>query len=316
MDNGGSAIYLCYMDESGTPSIPGNTTHFVLAGLALPISKWKFCEAEITKIKQRYGLGDEELHTGWMCRPYLEQSRIPEFTKLGREQRRSKVMRLRAEDLRRVQREVKRSKFYRQVKKNYLKTENYIHLTYNERRSFILEVAKSIASWDFARLFAEAINKDYFMTAKPASTGQFPVEDQAFEQVVSRFGTYLNIISRSPVSTEPVYGLLIHDNNQTVSKKHTETMKRFHDKGTRWASIDQIIETPLFVDSQLTSMIQIADLCAYALRRYLENNEEDLFDLVFQRADRKDGVVVGVRHFVDRQLCSCKICQAHSRNQQ
>jgi len=168
MDNGGRVIYLCYMDESGTPSIPGNTTHFVLAGLALPISKWKFCEAEITKIKQRYGLGDVELHTGWMCRPYLEQSRIPEFTKLGREQRRSKVMRLRAEDLRRVQREVKRSKFYRQVKKNYLKTEDYIHLTYNERRSFILEVAKSIASWDFARLFAEAINKDYFMTAKPA----------------------------------------------------------------------------------------------------------------------------------------------------
>ena len=29
-------------------------------------------------------------------------------------------------------------------------------------------------------------------------------------------------------------------------------------------------------------MIQIADLCAYSIRRYLENNESDFFDLIFQ----------------------------------
>jgi hypothetical protein len=30
-------MYLCYIDESGTPQIPGNTSHFILAGLAIPI---------------------------------------------------------------------------------------------------------------------------------------------------------------------------------------------------------------------------------------------------------------------------------------
>ncbi len=107
-------------------------------------------------------------------------------------------------------------------------------------------------------------------------------------------------------------GLLIHDNNETVAKKHTEVMKQFYKNGTLWTRIQRIIETPLFVDSQLTSMVQIADVCAYALRRYLENGEEELFDLVFQRADRKDGKVVGVRHFT-KAGCSCKICSVHRR---
>jgi len=86
---------------------------------------------------------------------------------------------------------------------------------------------------------------------------------------------------------------LIHDNNETVAKKHTVLMKKFHASGTLWTNLKNIIETPLFVDSQLTGMVQIADLCAYALRRYLENNETELFDLVFQRADRKGVMVVG-----------------------
>ena len=89
-------------------------------------------------------------------------------------------------------------------------------------------------------------------------------------------------------------------------------MEKFHQSGTLWVNVKNIVETPLFVDSQLTSMVQIADLCGYALRRYLESNEEELFDLVFQRADRKDGVVVGVRHFTTMN-CSCKICAAHRK---
>ena len=34
----------------------------------------------------------------------------------------------------------------------------------------------------------------------------------------------------------------------------------------------------MFVDSQMTSMVQLADLCAYAIRRYLENPETQPLD--------------------------------------
>ena len=130
------------------------------------------------------------------------------------------------------------------------------------------------------------------------------MHEQVFEQIVSRFEQYLH-------NTQVGYGLLIHDNNQTVARKHTELMRSFLRRGTLWTEVQHVIETPMFVDSQLTNMVQLADLCAYALRRYLENGETELFDLVFERADRVGDVVVGVRHFT-ADGCPCTICALHS----
>ncbi|MYC26190.1 MAG: DUF3800 domain-containing protein [Gammaproteobacteria bacterium] len=82
------------------------------------------------------------------------------------------------------------------------------------------------------------------------------------------------------------FGLIVHDNNETVARKHTNQMRKFHREGTLWTEIKHVIETPMFVDSHLTSMVQLADLCAYSLRRYIENGEEQLFDKILRRADR------------------------------
>jgi hypothetical protein len=166
-------------------------------------------------------------------------------------------------------------------------------------------MAGCISRWGFARLFAECIDKVHFDPARC----QKPADEQAFEQVVSRFELFLRNVGTPQAKA---YGLLIHDNNPTVAKRHTDLMKKFHVGGTFWTGVDSIIETPLFVDSQLTSMVQVADVCAYALRRYLENGETVLFDLIFQRADRKDDVVVGARHFTNA-ACTCAICTAHRR---
>ena len=57
-------------------------------------------------------------------------------------------------------------------------------------------------------------------------------------------------------------------NNETVAKRHTDIMKKFLQTGTLWTQINHVIETPMFVDSQLTGMVQLADLCAYSIRRY------------------------------------------------
>lgn len=242
-----------------------------------------------------------------MQRPYFEQSRIPNFEALDYKQRRMQVESLRHVELLRLQR-IKNPKLYKQTRKNYRETASYIHLGYNERQTLVKELARCVSKWGFARLFAECIDKVHFVSARTMRS----IDEQAFEQVISRFEQYLQNTSRNTPS--PSYGLLIHDNNETVAKKHTALMKNFHQQGTFWTTIKSIIETPLFVDSQLTSMVQIADLCGYALRRYLENGEDELFDLLFERADRKDGVVVGVRHFTKPSGCTCKICNAHKRS--
>jgi hypothetical protein len=298
-------MYLCYIDESGTSSIPGNTSHFILAGLAIPISQWRTCDNEIESIKKKYFLTGAEIHAAWILRPYLEQRKIPNFDNLDHSQRRSQVDSFRRAELFRLQRSGN-PKHYKQVRKNYRLTNSYIHLNYSERQALTREIAQCIANWKDARLFAECIDKVYF----DASKARKSIDEQAFEQLVSRFEQYLQILT--VVTKMQRFGLLVHDNNQTVAKKLTELMREFHRQGTFWTLVESIIETPLFVESELTSMVQVADLCSYALRRYLENHDTALFNLIFQRADRKDGVTVGVRHYTI-STCTCQICISHRK---
>jgi len=69
-------MYLCYIDESGTPDIPGNTSHSILAGIAIPADRWKQCDNIIAKVKQDGDIRNNEIHTSWMLRPYSEQHKI------------------------------------------------------------------------------------------------------------------------------------------------------------------------------------------------------------------------------------------------
>lgn len=296
-------MYLCYIDESGTPETPGTSSHYVLAGISTPIWHWRTYDRDITSIKKQYGLEDAEIHTAWMMREYREQKSIANFEKLSYVDRRSAVLKFRTKRILQLQ-TGRNTKRLRQVKKTYRQTESYIHLTRPERREFIQKVADRIRSWGSARIFAECIDKTHFDPVR-AHKG---VAEEAFGGVVSRFDRYIHAIHAD--DERPSFGLLIHDNNDTVAKKLTALTKMFHQHGTLWTDDTRIIETPLFVDSELTSMVQIADLCSYALRRYLENGEEDLIDRISARIDKRNGAAVGVRHFSD-DSCACKICQAH-----
>ena len=75
-------MYICYIDESGTSAIPGNTSHFVLVGISIPVWQWKNCDREIEQIKDKFSLGGSEIHVGWMLRPYIEQNRCKLATSL------------------------------------------------------------------------------------------------------------------------------------------------------------------------------------------------------------------------------------------
>lgn len=294
-------MYFCYIDESGTPDIPGTTSHYILAGVSIPVFSWKEFDAQVTAFKSRWGLADAEIHVAWLLRSLIEQAQIPDFETLSHSDRRARVTYLRNTEILRLQKA--NPKALPQVRKNHRNTEAYIHLTSQERRSVVVQFAEMIGRWSYARLFAECVDKCFFAAKHPGES----IAEKAFEQLVSRFDSYLHVTSAGQDSRN--MGLLIHDHNQTVAQKLRQLMLRFHKSGTAWREIAHIIETPLFVDSKLTSMVQVADLCGYALRRFLENGETELFDKIYSRADRKDGKVVGVRHYTDTSKpCMCKIC--------
>jgi hypothetical protein len=109
-------MYLCYIDESGTPESTGNTSHFVLAGISIPIWHWQNYENQIRIIQKKYALEGSEIHTAWILRPYREQSLISGFETMNYSQRRAEVESYRRGELLRLQR-LPKPNSYKQVKR-------------------------------------------------------------------------------------------------------------------------------------------------------------------------------------------------------
>ena len=291
---------IAYIDESGTPELSGSTSHFVLVGVSLDAQNWKLRDEAITAIKSRYGVAGAEVHAGWMARRYADQELIPGFAGMSREQRAREVTRKRDELL------LKRAAIHgvhslKELRKNFAKTAGFTHLTYEERRSLLMEIAREVAGWDDCVLFTECTDKSAFNGKTPPT----PPFEEAFTQLVTRFHFYLNHVDD--------LGMLVQDRNDTVAQRLTELMRRFHSEGNRYTDkVPRIIETPLFVDSTLTSMVQVADVCAYALRRYFEHGERDLFDPIYSKVRRHNGRCVGGRHYRGRnKACDCQMCRDH-----
>jgi hypothetical protein len=297
-------VYLCYLDESGTPDHGGNTPHFVFLGLSIPIDNWHSSDLSFSKIKAAHALSPEtEIHAGWLARRYVEQEKIPRFEFLNHDDRRRAVRAERTAFLRTIL----NPKKLREYKNFYRHTEPYIHLTQKERAFFLETVATEIGAWGHCRLFGEAIDKRSWKKGPPE------IFEQAFSQVISRFQHFL--VNRPKVSAQEIrlHGLLIQDNNPTEAPRLTRLMREFHKRGTMWTQIPNIAETPLFVDSALTGMVQAADVCAYATRRFFDKGETMLFDKVYGRFDRHGGKVVGLRHFTGASPCECRVCVEHGR---
>lgn len=292
-------MYICYLDESGNVERKGTTPYFVLLGLAIPASTWKAKDREVQGVLNRHNLYGE-IHTAWMMRRYPEQERLKGFGQLPPDERREATLRERKADLAKAS--MRGRKAVKTLARNYRKTDPYIHLTHQERMDAVRAVADTIGGWGDATLFADAQHKDAHDTSAPDER----ILDHAFEQVVTRYHHWLGRLDAD-------VGIIVQDRNDTAAKRLTALARRFHRGGTAYSTIDRIVETPLFVDSQLTLMVQMADLCAYAVRRFFENGEEDLFDKVYPRFDRLNGTLVGLRHYTGRQPCDCRVCVDHGR---
>lgn len=297
-------MYIMYIDESGTPDLGQKPDHFVLLGIAIPIDSWSVCSSEIRLIKDRHHLKDQELHTAWMAQKYPEQERIIDFHKKGHTERRRLVQNQRSNALLGLDRSRKYAR-HKALKKNYKKSAGYIHLTWAERIQFLKEIGDAVGAWRDAKLFCECVDKARYTHAQP-------IFQQSFEQVVSRFQSFLSTRSTGPGIAEK--GIIVQDHNSSEAIGLTKLMRAFYKTGTQWRQINRIVETPLFVDSQITELVQIADYCAYATRRFFDNGEQLLFDKIYSRFDRVPaGHLVGLRHMTCGVQCRCKVCLDHGR---
>ena len=265
-------MYLCYLDESGTTQLSDQTKTFVYAALAVPIVFWKQADKQINEIKNKYDIGNAEIHTAWILKKYLEQTRIANFEELSHVERRKAFLKVQ-EDCLRVWSVNKTNKQLINKKKHYRMIYPYIHLTLDERKQFILDLAKIVGGWSDCRLFCDAIKKEKYSCVKSRHDDMY---EESFEQVVTRLETYL----KKTTYPDKKYAILIADNHKEKDSKLTALMRKFYEAGTFWRNINHIVETPLFVDSQLTSLVQVADLLSYSIRRFFDNDETEIFDLI------------------------------------
>ncbi len=293
-------MYLLYVDESGVPNPhPSQTSHYVTMGLAVHVGTWFALTRRIKKLKLAYALEGEierlELHAAWLMHAYREQSLIPSFDGLSRRDRYDAV-----QTWRRCRQQNDwpglAPRLRERERKDFRKTEPFVHLTREERERLCLEALKIVGEHRKGiTLFAQAIDKRVLPSAADATS-------EAFSRLIDSFEIFLQHQPDNP------WGMVVVDHDEAQKDRYTAMLHRLQQTEHHLGGVDRIIESPFFLDSQSNSGVQVADLCAYSLRRYLENGEEEKLTAIFPKFYREEGVgLCGLQHFT-APGCGCMIC--------
>ena len=127
----------------------------------------------------------------------------------------------------------------------------------------------------------------------------------AFEDLCSRFDRYLQ---RLRANGDRQWGLVILDKSaHETPLQHMSVAFRTLD--TRWGVIRNLADTPLFVDSRASRVIQLADHVAYAVFRRYQSGDTQYLDRIAAKFDAEDGIVHGLAHKEPGNTqCMCIAC--------
>jgi hypothetical protein len=151
-------------------------------------------------------------------------------------------------------------------------------------------------------------------------TGGIDLREQAFTQVVARFDKFLQKKATRKRQSSPRgaidHGLLMLDQDASTQSVVEPLFKRFRQHGHQFGQMTHVIDVPFFGSSAKVGGLQLADVAAYVVRRYLDkgalagSHEERHFMQLFQRFDRDNyGKLHGIRHYVPANSCHCIICR-------
>ena len=311
-------MYLLYVDASGTPQLSDTSSnHYVLTGIAVHEGTWFALEKRLSGLKKRYCFPGEdfELHAMDFNTVISEQNEIAGFEAMNHSDRRRRVNKLRADKLRDLARDGRLPKL-RKLKREFEQTSPFVHLTRQERSDLYRDSVDLIAEHQGLTIFVEAIDKRHESIANLSID---PVT-QAFEQVITRFDAFLERrkkwreLSRTK-SVGPSTGLIVIDQDKATEKSVRDQFDTIRVSGHRWGHLRNVVDAPFFVSSARCSGLQVVDICAYAIRRYLDkgaisgSHEESHFKKIHALSDRGGGRLHGFRHFVRRGSCSCLVCR-------
>lgn len=168
----------------------------------------------------------------------------------------------------------------------------------DEAQGVIKAVLQVLAGcYETARAFACAIHK-------PSYAGRDLMEI-AFEDLCSRFDLFLQ---RLRAVGDRQRGLIILDESSHETSLQ-QMARNFRVLGTKWGGIHNLADTPLFVDSRASRVVQLADHVAYAVFRRYNASDTQYFDIISGKFDVHEGVLHGLRHLQrENANCMCPAC--------
>ena len=161
------------------------------------------------------------------------------------------------------------------------------HLSKDAARGAIKSVLRVLGdeAYDSAHAFACVVHKDSYPDADPMR--------MAFEDLCSRFDTYLETLARGG---NRQHGLVILDKSTYETKLQAMALE-LRTTGTQWGRrIRHVADTPFFVDSHASRVIQLADHVAYAVFRRFQAKDTQYFDCIARKFYSVDNVVHGLAH--------------------
>lgn len=157
----------------------------------------------------------------------------------------------------------------------------------NTRETIITDILQLInKSYPQIILFGSVITKSAFPP-------QDDIIEDLFTQVATRFDKYLGRIN---IKNQKAHerGIAIFDKSSTEIKIQ-QLSHTFTDAGHRWGGrFHYFAEVPLFLDSKMSRLIQLADIVAYSLFRKYEFNDDAYFSIIANCFDKADGTMHGL----------------------
>ncbi len=133
--------------------------------------------------------------------------------------------------------------------------------------------------------------------------------ERAFEDLVSRFDLFLSRINRQRIAEnrDEQRGLIVLAES-SYQKTITLLGRRLREQGTRWGTLHNVSDVPLFAPARDTRLLQYADFCSNAIYGRYQHKLTGDFDRIAPRFDQEGGVIHGLSHITTDVNCICIAC--------
>lgn len=249
-------MHLLYSDESGDDGLPENLTvpwknsdFFIRTGIALHDKKWRAIDGKIRNFKGQRGIPfNIELHAVEVTSGYTQKS----VKKNGK-----------------------------QIKTNYVNWFGTNLKTPAARWSLLEQFLLDILSGGSISIFSVAIDKKKIdLTLSKRNQNRQP-KLKSLELLSERFTQHIR-------RQQDKNGLLIMD---SVTLKDDQTLRDFQEalyKNSTFVRADNFVETVLFCPSNSTNLLQLADICCYAIWRRFTKSDNRLFNIIEPHLHKND----------------------------